>query len=78
MGAIANAQNDHLRILAAETRADSHSVKVLTFVTTIYLPANLIAVSPQAIEYQILLCIAANEAVIVRLFFRQVSLKFLE
>ena len=38
-------QNETLRALIAESGKDSRSVKIVTFIATIYLPASLMAVS---------------------------------
>lgn len=40
-----NAQSDGLRALTEKTHKDSRSVKILTFIAMVYLPASLIAVS---------------------------------
>jgi hypothetical protein len=45
MAQAANAQSDSLRELTEKTNRDSRSVKILTLVAMMYLPASLIAVS---------------------------------
>ncbi len=45
MARAANAQSDSLREMTEKTNRDSRSVKILTFVAMMYLPASLIAVS---------------------------------
>jgi len=49
LSAQGNTQTGHLRILAEESTAGSKSMSVLTVIATIYIPANLIAVSHLAI-----------------------------
>ena len=41
----ASAQQEHLKDILEETKADSQWMKVLAFVALMYLPANLLAVS---------------------------------
>ena len=42
----AKAENELMSALIAKSRRDSHTVKVLTYIALIYLPASLVAVSP--------------------------------
>ena len=45
MAAAANTQADSLKDLAEKTSKDSRSMKVVTYIAMLYLPATLIAVS---------------------------------
>lgn len=45
MAIASSAQGDSLRELAEKTHKDSRSIKTLTFIAMVYLPASLVAVS---------------------------------
>ena len=45
LGAEASSQRKHLKGILEETQADFQWTKVMTFIATIHLPANLLAVS---------------------------------
>lgn len=42
------AESELMSALIAKSQRDSHTVKVLTYIALIYLPASLVAVSPVA------------------------------
>lgn len=42
----AKAENELISALIGKSQRDSHTVKVLTYIALIYLPASLVAVSP--------------------------------
>ena len=41
----AKSENELITILVSKSQKDSHTIKILTIVTLIYLPASLVAVS---------------------------------
>lgn len=45
LASASNAQNDKLQVLTEEMHKDSRSVRILTFIALVYLPASLMAVS---------------------------------
>jgi hypothetical protein len=45
IGQLASSQRDHLKSILEESKADSSWTKVFSFIATMHLPANLIAVS---------------------------------
>lgn len=43
----AKAENELISALTSKSQKDSHTIKVLTYVALVYLPASLVAVSPR-------------------------------
>lgn len=55
LGKAAKQENGAIMKLTEKGRSDSRSTKILTFIAMLYLPASLVAVSPQNIRVQVLL-----------------------
>lgn len=56
LGQAAKQENAAIMKLTEKGRRDSRSTKILTFIAMLYLPASLVAVSPQNVRVQVLLC----------------------